>query len=173
MISGQELFVQRARIKSSLETSLTRAYENGIDAAEKTRLYRIALAQKMLELKEDGSFEEYIPDFPNNTVAFQEEIDHFVDCCLNGTECICKLDDVDTCFVCCVELHEEKLTADNRLVGNVFYFDDFLELEELLDNLLENVYVTIYYDSHACTGFVFCCAGYDRVNVVASSVEKT
>ena len=54
MISGQELFIQRARIKSSLETSLQRAYENGIDAAEKTRLYRIVLAQKMLELKEQG-----------------------------------------------------------------------------------------------------------------------
>lgn len=52
--SGQELFRVRERIKASLETSLKRAYENGISAAEKTRTYRIALAQKMLELKEQG-----------------------------------------------------------------------------------------------------------------------
>ena len=31
------------------------AYDNGIEAAEKTRIYRIALAQKMLELKEQGT----------------------------------------------------------------------------------------------------------------------
>lgn len=54
MNSGQELFGQRERIKASLETSLRRAYENGIEAAEKTRVYRIALAQKMLEMKESG-----------------------------------------------------------------------------------------------------------------------
>ena len=54
MNSGQDLFKERARIKSSLETSLSRAYDNGIDSAEKTRLYRIVLAQKMLELKEQG-----------------------------------------------------------------------------------------------------------------------
>ena len=54
MVSGQELFIKRERIKDSLSTSLTRAYENGIEAAEKTRVYRIILAQKMLELKDSG-----------------------------------------------------------------------------------------------------------------------
>lgn len=55
MINGQDLLKERARIKASLETSLQRAYDNGIEAAEKTRIYRIALAQKMLELKEQGT----------------------------------------------------------------------------------------------------------------------
>lgn len=54
MVSGQELFSERERIKNSLETSLKRAYDNGIDAAEKTRSYRILLAQKILSLKADG-----------------------------------------------------------------------------------------------------------------------
>ena len=54
MVSGQELFMERDRIKNSLETSLKRAYDNGIDAAEKTRLYRILVAQKILSLKADG-----------------------------------------------------------------------------------------------------------------------
>lgn len=54
MVSGQELFAERERIKNSLERSLTRAYDNGIEAAEKTRNYRILLAQKILELKADG-----------------------------------------------------------------------------------------------------------------------
>lgn len=54
MISGQELFAERERIKSSLETSLKRAYDNGVEMAEKTRLYRILLAQKVLELKAEG-----------------------------------------------------------------------------------------------------------------------
>lgn len=54
MVSGQELFAERERIKNSLERSLTRAYDNGIEAAEKTRNYRILLAKKILELKADG-----------------------------------------------------------------------------------------------------------------------
>lgn len=54
MVSGQELFAERERIKNSLERSLSRAYDNGIEAAEKTRIYRILLAQKILELKADG-----------------------------------------------------------------------------------------------------------------------
>lgn len=54
MVNGQDLFIERERIKASLQTSLKRAYENGIEAAEKTRLYRIALAQKMLEMKDGG-----------------------------------------------------------------------------------------------------------------------
>ena len=55
MVSGQELYAERERIKNSLATSLKRAYDNGIDMAEKTRIYRILLAQKVLELKADGT----------------------------------------------------------------------------------------------------------------------
>lgn len=54
MISGQELFAERKRIKNSLERSLSRAYDNGIEAAEKTRTYRILVAQKILALKAEG-----------------------------------------------------------------------------------------------------------------------
>ena len=54
MVSGQELFAERERIKNSLERSLSRAYDNGIDEAEKTRLYRIILAKTILQLKADG-----------------------------------------------------------------------------------------------------------------------
>lgn len=54
MISGQELFAERERIKNSLERSLSRAYDNGIEAAEKTRTYRILVAQKILALKAEG-----------------------------------------------------------------------------------------------------------------------
>lgn len=55
MISGQELFAERERIKNSLERSLSRAYDNGIDLAEKTRRYRILLAQTMLQLEAEGA----------------------------------------------------------------------------------------------------------------------
>lgn len=54
VVSGQELFAERERIKSSLETSLKRSYENGLEMAEKTRIYRILLAQRVLELKAEG-----------------------------------------------------------------------------------------------------------------------
>jgi len=54
MVSGQELFEVREGIKKSLQRSLSRAYDNGIDAAEKTRIYRILLAQKILQLKAEG-----------------------------------------------------------------------------------------------------------------------
>lgn len=54
MVSGQELYAERERIKSSLETSLKRAYDNGIEMAEKTREYRKLLAQTVLQLKADG-----------------------------------------------------------------------------------------------------------------------
>ena len=54
MISGQELFAEREKIKTSLERSLSRAYDNGINEAEKIRLYRILLAKTILQLKADG-----------------------------------------------------------------------------------------------------------------------
>ena len=37
MVSGQELFAERERIKKSLDNSLRRAYENGLEMAEMTR----------------------------------------------------------------------------------------------------------------------------------------
>lgn len=43
---------------------------------------------KMLELV-DNNFVETVPLLKNKS-SFQEEINHFVDCCLNGTECIIK-----------------------------------------------------------------------------------
>ena len=55
MISGQELFAERDRIKNSLERSLTRSYDNGVDLAEKTRTYRVLLCQTMLQLEADGA----------------------------------------------------------------------------------------------------------------------
>ena len=54
MISGQELFAERDRIKTSLERSLSRSYDNGVDLADKTRRYRVLLRQTMLQLEADG-----------------------------------------------------------------------------------------------------------------------
>lgn len=54
MISGQDLFNERDRIKASLENSLRRAYDNGMEAAEATRKYRIALRQEVLRLQAGG-----------------------------------------------------------------------------------------------------------------------
>lgn len=55
MISGQELLMQREAVKSSLKSSINRAYDNGIDMAEKTRAYRVLLAQTMYRLEADGA----------------------------------------------------------------------------------------------------------------------
>jgi hypothetical protein len=55
MVSGQELFLGREKIKNSLSASLIRAYDNGIQYAEKTRSYRILLRQTMLQLEADGA----------------------------------------------------------------------------------------------------------------------
>ena len=43
---------------------------------------------KILELVDDH-YVEAVP-WLSKKVPFREEINHFVDCCLNGTECICK-----------------------------------------------------------------------------------
>ena len=53
-MSGQELYREREQIKTSLNNSNRRAYDNGLEAAEATRQYRMILAQKILELKNDG-----------------------------------------------------------------------------------------------------------------------
>ena len=55
MVSGQELFAERDRIKNSLERSLTRSYDNGVDLADKTRTYRVLLRHTMLQLEADGA----------------------------------------------------------------------------------------------------------------------
>lgn len=54
-MSGQELFAERDRIKQSLENSLIRAYDNGIERANNILVYRRLLAQKIMELKADGT----------------------------------------------------------------------------------------------------------------------
>ena len=75
-MSGQELFAERERIKSSLNTSLMRAYDNGIDLAEKTRLYRILLAQTVLELKDKGTQVTILKDLAKgDTKVAQAEFD--------------------------------------------------------------------------------------------------
>ena len=55
MISGQELFAERESIKKSLKTSIDKAYDNGVQLAEKTRSYRILLRQTMLQLEANGA----------------------------------------------------------------------------------------------------------------------
>ena len=54
-MSGQDLYIEREKIKTSLLRSLSRAHDNGIDMAEKTRAYRQILAQKILLYKADGT----------------------------------------------------------------------------------------------------------------------
>ncbi len=54
MVSGQELFAERDRIHNIIDGSLLKAFENGNEAAEKTRIYRMRLQQKILQLKEEG-----------------------------------------------------------------------------------------------------------------------
>ena len=53
-MTGQDLYIERAEIKNSLNRSMAKMHENGEDFAEKTRLYRIALRQKILYLRDNG-----------------------------------------------------------------------------------------------------------------------
>ena len=59
-------------------------------AAEKAgaRFNRFGKELQLLELTDEHTFAESAPTFPDSKPAFQEEIDHFVDCCLNGTPCM-------------------------------------------------------------------------------------
>ena len=63
MVSGQELFAERERIKKSLDNSLRRAYENGLEMAEMTRLYRIALHKEIMRQKAEGTPTTYLDKF--------------------------------------------------------------------------------------------------------------
>ena len=74
MISGQELLAQREAVKNSLKTSINRAYDNGIDMAEKTRQYRVLLAQTMYRLEADGAKTTTLKDMAkgDNDVANAE-----------------------------------------------------------------------------------------------------
>lgn len=83
--NGACLHIKSGAIMNSVNTG---AFMDITAEKAGARFNRFGKELKMLELKEDGSFEEYIPSFPDRKVAFQEEIDHFVDCCLNGTPCI-------------------------------------------------------------------------------------
>ena len=55
VVSGQELFAERKRIKQSLETSINKAFENGADAAEKTMEYRILKAKETARQRVEGT----------------------------------------------------------------------------------------------------------------------
>ena len=54
-MDGQTLFAEREAVKKRLLDSLSRAHDNGIDFAEKTRQYRVLLAQTMYRLEADGA----------------------------------------------------------------------------------------------------------------------
>jgi len=54
MIDGQTLMQERESIKKSLNHSMDKMYKNGIDYAEKTREYRLRLAQAILLLRNQG-----------------------------------------------------------------------------------------------------------------------
>lgn len=47
---------------------------------------------KMVEVTDDNYIREVKPVIENVQV-YQEQVNHFVDCCINGTECICKNDE--------------------------------------------------------------------------------
>ncbi len=47
---------------------------------------------KLIELDDQNYIREVTPVVEASKM-YQGEVDHFVDCCLNGTECICKLDE--------------------------------------------------------------------------------
>lgn len=53
-MSGQTLMQQRDEIKRKLESSMEKMYKNGVDAAEKTRTYRMKLQQQIMILKAEG-----------------------------------------------------------------------------------------------------------------------
>ena len=53
-MNGQELVEQREEIKKTLHRSMDKMYTNGVNYAEKTRQYRMLLAQTILSLKSDG-----------------------------------------------------------------------------------------------------------------------
>lgn len=53
-MSGQTLMEQREEIKASLNRSMDKMYTNGINYAERTRQYRVILAQTILALKAEG-----------------------------------------------------------------------------------------------------------------------
>lgn len=53
-MNGQDLLIQREKIKKSLHKSMDKMHENGIAYAEKTREYRTKLAQTILILKNRG-----------------------------------------------------------------------------------------------------------------------
>lgn len=53
-MTGQELYEQRDEVKKNLRHSMDKMYTNGVDYAEKTREYRMLLAQTILALKAEG-----------------------------------------------------------------------------------------------------------------------
>ena len=66
-MSGQDLYKERKGIKKSLERSLLRAHDNGVDMAEKTRAYRQILAQTMLLLESQGTKTTILKDLAKGT----------------------------------------------------------------------------------------------------------
>ena len=47
---------------------------------------------KMVDCIDDSYIREFTPVL-DRADPYQEEIDHFVDCCINGTKCICKMEE--------------------------------------------------------------------------------
>jgi predicted dehydrogenase len=67
----------------------------GKNAGAKMNFHAVGKELEFLELSEDGYFNNTVPVIAQKD-SFLEEINHFVDCCENKTECICKPEEAVT-----------------------------------------------------------------------------
>ena len=94
-INGTVIFENGAalNIKSSsvLNSVNTGCYVDvcGEKAGARTEMGVPGKDLKILELTDDNDFNEFSPEIGSNNI-FSEEINHFIDCQIKGTECICK-----------------------------------------------------------------------------------
>lgn len=92
--NGAYLFIKTSTVLHTV-TDDTYVELSGEKAGARLEPFNEANRIKLLECSDDYYLREVKPVIADNNF-FQEEIDHFVDCCINGTECICKLDECVT-----------------------------------------------------------------------------
>ncbi|MBQ7718244.1 MAG: Gfo/Idh/MocA family oxidoreductase [Clostridia bacterium] len=89
--NGSYIFIKTSAILNTVSTG-TYIELCGEKAGVKMESWSPGKEIQLLECTDDYYLREVKPLIDKND-AFQEEINHFIDCCVNGTECICNADD--------------------------------------------------------------------------------
>lgn len=91
--NGACLYIKSGNVMFTVDEDL-RMELSGEKAGAKIELLSPGNKLVMVECTKDNCIERFVPDI-QSVDPYQAEINHFINCCINNKECICRLDEAE------------------------------------------------------------------------------